>query len=223
MTDTADQQALDVLRAVHARNWAAAIASSLALCASGVSLWETVLRQAALDVYVGDNIAYTRDPWGSYEVLVVPLTIANTGAQEGAVVAMKLSVRNAKTGQSETFEAAYTAEASYYAGRDSVTERTRRPKSPFAPLSINGRGRFSGTVLFYAAEPREQKIVEPGARIETELTMTIPPPRGWLDRWLAAPPPQPVRLTMDLPNFLPGAVLSGDFARARPATPSTAR
>lgn len=202
-------------RIVGGRNWLASVGSAIALCASGVSLWETVLRQAALEVYVGDNISYTRDPYGSYEVLVVPITIANTGAQDGAVVSMRLNVKNTATGQTEVFPAAFTADANYFAGRDNVTERTRRPKAPFAPLSIAGRGRFSSTVLFYMSDYKEQRVVEPRSKIEVELTMSVPPPRGWLDKWFAAPPPAPHRMTLEIPNFLPGGLLAGDMARAK--------
>lgn len=216
MTGDVEDHALKVLRAVHARNLAATVASGLALCASGLSLWETVLRQAALEVYVGDNVNYTRDPWGSYEVLVVPVTIANTGARDGAVVSMRLNVKNAQTGETQRFDAAYIADASYCSGRDSVTDRTRRPKSPFAPLSISGRGRFSGTILFYASEAREQKLIEPKSRIDTELTLTIPPSRGWLDKMVAPPAPDTLRMSFEIPNFLPGALLSGDFAHTKP-------
>lgn len=207
-------------RIASGRNWLASVGSAIALCASGVSLWETVLRQAALEVYVGDNISYTRDPYGSYEVLVVPITIANTGAQDGAVVSMRLNVRNTGSGQTEVFPASFTADANYFAGRDNVPERMRRPKAPFAPLSIAGRGRFSGTVLFYMSDFKEQRVVEPRSRIEVELTMSVPPPRGWLDKWLAAPPPAPHRMTLEIPNFLPGGLLAGDMARARIAEPA---
>lgn len=202
-------------RVVGARNWLATIGSCLALTASGVSLWETVLRQAALEVYIGDNISYTRDPYGGYEVFVVPVTIANTGAQDGAVISMRLDVKNTQTGNAEAFPAAYTADASYFAGRDNPTDRTRRPKSPFAPLSISGRGRFSGTVLFYIADVKDQRVVEPRSKVEAVLTMSMPPPRGWLDKWLAAPPPAPHRMILEVPNFLPGGLNAGDMARAR--------
>lgn len=213
--NAADPQVADQPRQAPARNWVAALGSAIALCASGVSLWETVLRQAALEVYVGDNISYTRDPYGSYEVFVVPITIANTGAQDGAVVSMRLEVKNPSTGQNEVFPATYTADANYFAGRDNVTERLRRPKAPFAPLSIPGRGRFSGTVLFYISDYKEQRIVEPRSRIEAQLTMTVPPPRGWLDKWIGAPAPTPHAMMLEVANFLPGGLLAGDLARAK--------
>lgn len=221
--DTTTEQPPQEPRAASAGNWLASIGTAIALCASGVSLWETVLRQAALEVYVGDNISYTRDPYGSYEVLVVPITIANTGAQDGAVVSMRLNVKNTATGNTEIFPAAYTADANYFAGRDNVTDRTRRPKAPFAPLSIAGRGRFSGTVLFYMSDFKEQRVVEPRSRIEVELTMAVPPPRGWIDKWLAAPPPASHRMTLEIGNFLPGGLLAGDMARAKPIAISAAK
>ncbi len=74
--------------------WLSTIGSMIALFVSGVSLWETVLKQPSLKVYVGESMFYTRDPFGSYEVFVVPITIVNSGAQDGAVTSLKLDLAN---------------------------------------------------------------------------------------------------------------------------------
>ena len=77
--------------------WLSTIGSMIALFVSGVSLWETVLKQPSLKVYVGESMFYTRDPFGSYEVFVVPITIVNSGAQDGAVTSLKLDLRDGST------------------------------------------------------------------------------------------------------------------------------
>jgi hypothetical protein len=194
--------------------WLTAAVSGVALIASGVSLWESTLKQPEIKVYVSENIHYTRDPYGSYEVLAVPVTIANSGARDGAVISLKLDVKNTATGRSETFKSAFIADAQYFGSRDDYAARLKRPKLPFAPLSVAGRGTFTGTVLFYQADPQEKKLIEPMAKLEMTLSVVTPPTEGWLDRMLVAVP-SPVALTASVPNFLPGALLSGDNARLK--------
>src|SRR5262245_54805105 len=126
------------------RSWLPSVISSLALLGSALSLWESTLKHADIKLYVSDNIYFTRDPWGSYEVLIVPVTIANRGARDGAVLSLALEVKNSNTSQSKRFKSSYMAEAPYFGGRDDVTANQRRPKLPFAPLSVAGRGAFTG-------------------------------------------------------------------------------
>lgn len=196
-------------------SWLSATGSVLALVVSGVSLWETALKQPQLKLYVGETLSYTRDPWGSYEVFVVPVTITNSGARDGAVISMRLDLTNPATGDKETYESAYTADASWYSGADNVTNRTRRPKSPFSPLSIAGRSAWSGTILFYAADYKEKKLAEPRTALLTgSLSVTAPQPEGWLDRTFSRTLDK-VALAFQVPNFLPGALLTGDVIRLR--------
>jgi hypothetical protein len=200
--------------AAHGGGWVAAVVSGVALIASGISLWESTLKQPEIRLYVSENIHYTRDPYGSYEVLAVPITIANGGARDGAVISLRLDVKNTTTGQTETFKSAFTADAQYFGSRDDYAARLKRPKLPFAPLSVAGRGAFTGTVLFYQAEYTEKKLIEPMAKLEMTLSAVTPPAEGWLDRMLIAVPP-PVTVTATVPNFLPGALLSGENARLK--------
>lgn len=194
--------------------WMSTSASAVALIVSGVSLWETALKQPQLKVYVGDNISYTRDPWGSYEVFVVPVTITNSGARDGAVMNLQLELTNSVNGEKDNLESSYTADASWYSGSDNVTTRTRRPKSLFSPLSISGRSSWSGTVLFYSTEAKEKKIAEPRSQVTGRISVTAARNSGWIDQLFASRIESiPVGLT--IPNYLPGAVLSGDVIRLR--------
>jgi hypothetical protein len=60
----------------------ATLVSAFAFAFSAVSFYETVLKQAYLKMYVTDTLSYTRDPYGGYEVVALPVTVANSGATE---------------------------------------------------------------------------------------------------------------------------------------------
>ena len=140
------------------------IISALALVFSGYSLWETSLKQADLGVYVTGVVSYVRDtsedehiqPSGGFEVLAVPVTIANSGARDGAVLSLQLDVKNIKTGLTARFEGTYTTDASYF-----VTTAAKRPKTPFSALVIAGRSSWTGTVLFYPVNYSNGKSLTP--------------------------------------------------------------
>jgi hypothetical protein len=114
----------------------ATIISAIALVFSGYSLWETSLKQADLNVYVTGVVAYERDltadeyilPAGGFEVFAVPITIANGGARDGAVLALQLDVTNPRTGMTGRFEATYTADAAYFANTGAKRPKTHSPR-----------------------------------------------------------------------------------------------
>jgi hypothetical protein len=130
----------------------AAVVSALALVFSAYSLWETSLKQAELASYVTGVVTYERDrtaalsiqPDGGFEVLAVPITIANGGARDGPVLGLQLDVKNLKTGLSARFEATYAVDGTYFAAKGD-----KRPKTPFSALVVAGRSAWTGTVLFY--------------------------------------------------------------------------
>jgi len=146
----------------------AAVVSAIALVFSAFSLWETSLKQAQLSVYVTGVVSYERDgsaseyiqPSGGFEVLVVPVTIANGGARDGAVLSLQLDVKNPKTGLSARFEATYTADAAYFASTGA-----KRPKTPFSALVIAGRSSWTGTVLFYPVSYSNGKALTPVRKV----------------------------------------------------------
>ncbi|MCB1549588.1 MAG: hypothetical protein KDJ41_17435 [Hyphomicrobiaceae bacterium] len=194
--------------------WAATLLSAFAFLFSGLSFYETTLKQSDLRIYVTDTISYTRDPWGSYDVLAVPLTISNGGARDGAVITLAVEVKNVGTGESETFTSAYFADAQYFGAVEDVAKRIKRPKQPFAPIAVPGRGSYSGTILFYPATAREKKLIEPKSKVELTIKVLTPAPSGWLERTLGRAPER-VSLKADVPNFLPGAMYAGDVVRLR--------
>lgn len=194
-------------------NWLTAAVSALALIGSVLSLWESTFKHSEIKVYVSENVQYTRDPYGASEVLAVPVTIANSGARDGAVLSLQLNVKNLATGKEQIFKSAYTADAQYFGARDDVAARLKRPKVPFAPLSIAARGVYSGTILFYSAAGggSEAALIEPLSKLEMTLTLQTPPAGDQLERILTILP-NPVMLKAEAPSFYPGALLSGDNA-----------
>src|SRR5499426_2064484 len=191
------------------RRWLPSTISGVALLGSALSLWESTLKQADIKLYVSDNIYFTRDPWGSYEVLIVPVTIANRGARDGAVLSLALDVKNSTNGKSKMFKSTYLAEAQYFGGRDDVSANIRRPKLPFAPLSVAGHGAFTGTLLFYPADDPEQKVVDPNSKVEMTLTVGVLTGTSWLDRLISPSPPPPVTIETELPNYREGILIGG--------------
>ena len=159
----------------------ATLVSAFAFAFSAVSLYETVIKQAQLKVYVTNTLLYTRDPYVGSEVIAVPITISNSGAREGAVVTLELDVKQLDSGRTEMFSSTYTADAQYFGGHDDVTARIKRPKAPFAPLSIVGRSAYTGTILFYPKKDREtgqKPLIEGKSKIEMVLrVITLSPAR----------------------------------------------
>src|SRR5215510_13172485 len=142
----------------------ATVISATALCFSGFSLWETSLKQADLSVYVTGVVTYERDraaddsimPAGGFEVLAVPITIANSGARDGVVLALQLDAKNPRTGLTARFEATYNADAAYFANSGA-----KRPKTPFSALVLAGPSAWTGTVLFYPVSYSNGKALTP--------------------------------------------------------------
>src|SRR5262245_58029371 len=151
-------------------NRTTAIGTVVALSFSAFSLWETSLKQADVSVHIPGVVTYARDttsstsmtPSGGFEVLAVPITIANGGARDAAVVAVELDVKNLGTGLSARFEAAYTAEPSYF----NPDPNAVRQKTPFSALVIAGRSAWRGTVVFYPVTYSNGKALTP----EVQLT-----------------------------------------------------
>jgi hypothetical protein len=195
----------------------AILASAMAIVFSGISLYQTVIKQANMHLFLPDAIAYTRDPDGSYEVFAIPLTVSNSGARDGILSSAKLEVRNIATGVKQTLEASYIAGADYFTSKEDYANNIRRPKAPFAPLSVPGRGGVTATVLFYARKYDEQRVVPGQGRYELVLSAETKPVQafGILER-LGSSEIEPQRLVYELPQvsrFFEGRVFSGTSER----------
>jgi len=147
--------------------------SLLALAFSGVSLYQTVLKQAQLSLYVPETISYTRDPNGSFEVIAVPITVVNSGARDGVVSAMTLKVTNAETGRGRMFRASFFAGPGYFSTKEDFQAGQTRPKSPFTPMTVTGRSGHSETVLFYPREFSKERVIAKEGTFSFELASRI--------------------------------------------------
>ncbi len=194
-----------------------ALASFVALIFSGISLYQTVLKRAEVRVFVPETVSYTRDPNGSFEVLAVPVTVINSGARDGVVVAMQLKVKNQETGYERSLSANYFAEDGYFSTKEDFRAGISRPKRPFAPLTIPGRSGHSATVLFYPREYSEQRVIAGAGAFSFHLswqTLAVDP-----IPFLGAAgdhKPEPLEFIADLPavsRFFSGQMLSGKSAR----------
>jgi hypothetical protein len=156
------------------------LVSVIALAISGYTLWENSLKQANLQVFVPPVVQYSSPYQNSnFEVLAIPLTIANEGAQTGTVLNIDLEVTNPKTQATKHF---YSADF----GRWSMEKTRGNAYQPFAPISLEGHGRRTETVLFYTRSDQEkpdQIIREPGSyQFRMTLAEDRPEVPGWLDR-----------------------------------------
>lgn len=232
----------------------AAIVSVIALAFSGYSLWETSLKQAELSVYVTGVVTYGRDgsdddfirPSRGFEVFAVPVTIANGGARDAAVLSLQLEVKNLETNLTGRFDSTYTADATYFATHDNQRTGARRPKTPFSALVIAGRSAWTGTVLFYPVSYSNENALTPLVKVQAKAdelrakngnldelkayNETLLTQNGKVDvtlnllspapsGWLdraLSTPVPPVTLTLEMPD-IPERRLSGELVRLRPA------
>lgn len=172
----------------------ATLLSAVAVLFSGYSLWDTSLKSADLRVYVPRVISYAA-PYNNtnFEVISIPVTLSNEGAQAGTVLHMDLAVTDPRTKETKHF---YASEIGVWS-----MERTRaRAYTGFAPLSLAGRSSRTEPVLFYTrgeGEKPDQIIREVGPYVFT-LTVTQAENRGGLaDRLIGGEAAKPVSVTFE--------------------------
>src|SRR5258708_21600061 len=189
-----------VRRYTAALRRAALFISLVSLALSGVSLYETVLRQPRLTIFTGCNWQYGRGP-GSYdEYFVIPATVANDGARGGTVLAIELTVD--KGGRSKA-----------YAGNFTVTSLDDKTRQLFAPLAIAGHASATASIVFTQRTPTGPPLFgEPGGydaalKLRTAVGLSY----GFIDRLFASPPPE-LHLKPLLQRLHIAAVLGGDRA-----------
>jgi hypothetical protein len=146
--------------------WASTVVAAIALIVSAYSLYVTSLSQPKLSLFVPPVIQYA-SPYSNsnFEVLGIPVTIANSGACSGTVLSIDLLATNPAKKVSKRF---YSAEF----GRWTMENARGNKFRPFAPLALQGRSSTSESVLFYS-RPDEgvAQIVEPNSNVQ--LTLTI--------------------------------------------------
>ena len=146
--------------------WAFAVVAAIALITSAYSLYETSLKRPKLSLFVPPVIQYASPYTNSnFEVLGIPVTIANSGARSGTVLSIDLVATNPAKKLSKQF---YSAEF----GRWTMENARGNKFRPFAPLALQGRSSTSESVLFYS-RPDESvgQIVEPNSSVQFTLTI----------------------------------------------------
>jgi hypothetical protein len=172
----------------------ATLLSGIALLFSGLSYYESAMKQAELEVYVPPVIQYARD--GDAEVLAVPITIANNGSNTGTVLAMEIVAANPKA------EGEQVKEKTFYSAF--MGEHPKNPDAPnraFAPISVPGRASYTETVRFYPQGSYFPKLIDDAGEFQFALKLRVatPPNPSWFDSLLRPGAPAQLVFTRKLP------------------------
>lgn len=174
-------------------NRLATIVSAFAFAFSGVSFYETVMKQPHLAAFVPPVLHYGQDGGGDVELFAIPVTIANDGARTGTVLSISLEAENKATKVRQRFYAAYFG--------DHPRNGDATPRA-FAPLSIQGRSTFSDTIRFYPVGRVRPLVLEDAGDVEFTMTLeTVKPDKSDLLSWFWRPAPKPLVFTRHLPWY----------------------
>ena len=174
-------------------NRLATVVSAFAFAFSGVSFYETVMKQPQLALYVPPVLHYGQDGGGDVELFAIPITISNEGARSGTVLSMELSAENVKTKAQLRFYSAY------FGDHPRVPDQTPRA---FAPLSIQGRSTFSDTIRFYPVGKVRPFVLEDAGDVQFTLTLqTVKPAPNDILSWFWHAEPKPVTFVRNLPWY----------------------
>lgn len=191
--DRATDITTDNARHVSNGGLGATLLSGVAVLFSGYSLWETSLKSPDLSIYVPRVISYAAPYTNTnFEVISIPVTLSNEGAQTGTVMHMDLTITDPRTNQTKHF---YAAELGVWS-----MERTRtRSYEGFAPLSLAGRSSLTQSVLFYTRgeEEKPEQIIREVGPYKFTLTITQAEPKGGLEGLLSASSKEPVSVTFE--------------------------
>jgi hypothetical protein len=171
----------------------ATLVSLLAFVFSGLSYYESSLKQAELEVFVPPMINYARD--GETDVFAIPITIANSGSNTGTVLFLELNVESAKADaepKSKTFFSAFTGEHP----RDA-----NAINRAFAPISVPGRATFSDTIRFYPQGNALPRILNDEGDYKFTLKVQVARPEqpAWLEKLAPLTEPTPLVFTRHIP------------------------
>ena len=173
----------------------ATVISLLAFLFSGLSYYESALKQADLDVFVPPVIQYGRDSGGDIELFAVPITIANGGSNTGTVLAMDLTVESLAANADPHKKIYYSAFVGEHSRKDDA------PNKSFAPIAIPGRATYTETIRFYPQGNPLPKLVQDAGEFKFTLALTVATPSepSWLERILKVRTPPPLVFTRTLP------------------------
>lgn len=178
-------------------NKLATLISAFAFAFSAVSFYETVLKQPKITVHVAPVLHYGRDAGGETEVIALPLTLNNEGAQSGTVLALELTIDGGTLDDgsaipTKTFYGAYFGEHP----RDNTATN-----KAFAPIGIAGRSSYSDTIRFYAKGNVRPFAINKEGSYRMTLTVTTAAPRepSIIDRLFRQGDPAPITFERTIP------------------------
>ncbi len=193
-TDTATEMAISGKTDRHGR-WGTII-SLIALGFSGVSLYETVLKQARPSVYVPETMLFGRGA-GNGAAIVLPVTIANHGSRDTVVTKLSLLVRKQGAVEVRTMASMYTGDT------PGAHERL------FTPIPIAGHNSSAGGVVFTLAGSERRSLFEKGPY---EFCLTIQAETGdypGISAWLPAFQPASLYFQATFPDIPEGQLIGG--------------
>jgi hypothetical protein len=167
----------DMPRQMDAGFWGTVIAL-IALIISGVSLYQSNLKQPMPTLYLPGSLRFGHDE-SHNEFFAIPITIVNHGSRDAVVTRIALSV--AKEGASNkppVFVSSYMGNA------------PKPSESLFSPISVAGHASFAGAIVFASNSQQDAPAMpEKGAyslclAIQSETGDDI----GFLSSWLSFQP-----------------------------------
>ena len=187
-----------IARLASRGNRLATLVSAFAFAFSGVSLYETVIKQPRLTIYVPPVMQYAHDGGGDVEVFAIPITINNDGARSGTVLAMELVVEQlAAKGEDVKSKSYYSA----FLGEHAKNADT--PNKSFAPISVAGRASVSETIRFYPQGNSLPHVIQDAGsfRFTLKLATATAPHSSPIDWLFKHADPAPVTFTRTLPWY----------------------
>ena len=175
-------------------NRLATLVSAFAFAFSGVSFYETVVKQSQLTVFVPPVLQYGHD--GDTEIFAVPITITNDGARSGTVLSMDLLVENVASKGDEAKSKTY-----YSAFLGEHPRTVDVPNRSFAPISIGGRASASETIRFYPQGDVRPHLLNDGGELRFSLKVitAAPPAHSFIDHLFKHGDPPPLIFARTLP------------------------
>ncbi|MEO1330226.1 MAG: hypothetical protein AAFW46_11230 [Pseudomonadota bacterium] len=168
------------------------LTAMLALLVSIYSVYESVWKSDALRLFVAPTIAFADPSNGPFDVFEIPVTLVNDGARTGVALAFELEVAAPETDAVKRY---------YAAGTGAWREAYEGARTPFAPISVAGRGAVTERILFFprAGETIERHVAVEGGTYRFRLTMRGAPPRDALAVLGGDPsPPEPTVLEFEM-------------------------
>jgi hypothetical protein len=160
--------------------FSALLSSVTALIFSIYSLYETVIKQADLQIYQPPLIYMYRENFR--DVFAIPITLSNVGTQHGTVLSFDLEVTHPETLKGMKFQSLHFGES------------PKRNTRLFTPITVAGRSSFAEVVLFHALS--RGSFVETTGDVKLPLRFKLTLNADATGGWFATKEPAPVVFEM---------------------------